>query len=44
MADAGGGNAHWAETPDAAPAIFAEELEGLTLVVAQNVSLEIRPR
>jgi Ca-activated chloride channel family protein len=44
MADAGGGNAHWAETPDAAPAIFAEELEGLTRVVAQNVSVEIRPR
>jgi hypothetical protein len=43
-ADAGGGNAHYAETPDAAPAIFAEELEGLTRVVAQNVSLEIRPQ
>ncbi len=44
MADAGGGNAHYAETPDAAPAIFAAELEGLTSVVAQNVSLEIRPQ
>jgi Ca-activated chloride channel homolog len=43
MADAGGGAAHFAETPDAAPAIFALELEGLTQVVAQNVSLEIRP-
>jgi Ca-activated chloride channel family protein len=43
MADAGGGNAHYAETPDAAPAIFAEELEGLTALVAQNVSVEIRP-
>ena len=43
MADAGGGSAHFAETPDAAPAIFAQELEGLTQVVAQNVSLEIRP-
>ena len=43
MADAGGGAAHFAETPDAAPAIFAQELEGLTQVVAQNVSLEIRP-
>ena len=44
MADAGGGNAHYAETPDEAPAIFAQELEGLASVVAQNVSLEIRPR
>lgn len=43
MADAGGGNAHYAETPDAAPAIFAEELDGLTKLVAQNVSAEIRP-
>jgi Ca-activated chloride channel family protein len=44
MADAGGGNAHYAETPDAAPAIFAQELEGLTQLTAQNVSVEIRPR
>lgn len=43
MADAGGGNAHYAETPDAAPAIFARELDGLTRLVAQNVSVEIRP-
>jgi Ca-activated chloride channel family protein len=44
MADAGGGNAHYAPTPDAAPAIFAQELEGLTQLAAQNVSVEIRPR
>src|SRR5215211_586901 len=44
MADAGGGNAHYAESPDAAPAIFAQELEGLTQLAAQNVSVEIRPR
>jgi Ca-activated chloride channel family protein len=43
MADAGGGNAHFAPTPDAAPAIFADEFEGLASVVAQNVSVEIRP-
>lgn len=43
MGDAGGGNAHFAPTPDAAPAIFAEEFEGLASVVAQNVSIEIRP-
>lgn len=43
LADAGGGNAHWAATPDEAPAIFARELEGLTNVAAQNVSVELRP-
>ena len=42
MADAAGGNAHFAATPDEAPAIFAEEFEGLTTLVAQNVSVEIR--
>src|SRR6266540_2025060 len=44
MADAGGGNAHYAETPDAARSIFAGELQGLTQLAAQNVSVEIRPR
>ncbi len=43
MADAGGGNAHWAETPDMAPGIFAREFDGLTRLCAQNVSVEIRP-
>jgi Ca-activated chloride channel family protein len=43
MADAGGGNAHYAETADAAPGIFSRELDGLMLVAAQNVSIEIRP-
>ncbi len=43
MADAGGGNAHYAPTPDQAPAIFAQEFEGLVSLVAQNVSAEIRP-
>jgi Ca-activated chloride channel family protein len=43
MADAGGGNAYFAPTPDAAPAIFADEFEGLASIVAQNVSVEIRP-
>jgi Ca-activated chloride channel homolog len=44
MADAGMGGSHWAENPDAAPAIFAREFDGLTRLVAQNLSLEIRPR
>ena len=42
MADAGGGTGHFAATPEAAPAIFAAEFEGLASVVAQNVSVEIR--
>jgi Ca-activated chloride channel homolog len=43
MADAGRGNAHHAPTADAAPAIFAQEVEGLTSLVAQNVTVEVRP-
>lgn len=43
LADAGGGKGHYAPTPDAAPAIFADQLDGLTRLVAQNVSVEIRP-
>ncbi|HXF37031.1 MAG TPA: VWA domain-containing protein [Actinomycetota bacterium] len=43
MADAGGGNAHHAETPEDAPGIFAAEFEDLVRLVAQNVSVEIRP-
>lgn len=43
LADAGGGNAHWAASPDDAPALFARELEGLASVAAQNVSVELRP-
>jgi len=43
MADAGGGSTYFAATPDDAPGIFERELEGLTKVVAQNVTLEIRP-
>ena len=43
MADAGGGNAHYAASADAAPAIFAAEFDDLTRLWAQNLSLEIRP-
>ena len=43
MADAGQGNAHFAPTPDDAAAIFAQEFEDLSTLVAQNVSVEIRP-
>ena len=43
MADGGRGGAYFAETPDAAPEIFAQEFEDLVTLVAQNVSVEIRP-
>jgi Ca-activated chloride channel family protein len=43
MADAGGGSTYFAATPDDAPGIFERELEGLTRVAAQNVTLEVRP-
>ncbi len=43
MADAGGGTAHFAETPEDAPGVFGREFSDLVSVVAQNVSVEIRP-
>jgi Ca-activated chloride channel family protein len=43
IADASGGATYFAENPDDAPAIFAEEFEGLTKLVAQNLSVEICP-
>jgi len=43
IADASGGATYFAENPDDAPAIFSEEFEGLTTLVAQNVSVEIMP-
>lgn len=43
MADAGGGKSYYAAGPEEAPGIFAEEFEGLMSLVAQNVSVEIRP-
>jgi len=43
MADSGGGHPYFAETPEQAPAIFEQEYEGLASIVAQNVSVELRP-
>jgi len=43
MAKAAGGNSHFIASPEDAPAIFADEFEDLTSLVAQNVSVEIRP-
>jgi len=43
MANAGHGNAHYAGSVEDAPGIFAEEFDDLASIVAQNVSVEIRP-
>ncbi len=43
LADAGSGNDYWCAGPDQAPQIFNDEFEGLASVVAQNVSVELRP-
>jgi Ca-activated chloride channel family protein len=43
MADAGRGNDHFAASPEEAPSIFTQEFEGLATLVAQNLSVEIRP-
>ena len=43
MADAGRGNARWAQGPDEAAGVFLDEFDGLATIVAQNMSVEIRP-
>ncbi len=43
IAGSSDGNTYFAETPEDAPGIFAEEFDGLASLVAQNVSVEIRP-
>lgn len=43
MADAGGGNTYYIEHEDQAAAIFADELQGLLDLGAQNVAVEVRP-
>lgn len=43
LADAGAGNDYWCAGPDQAPQIFNDEFKGLASVVAQNVSVELRP-
>jgi Ca-activated chloride channel family protein len=43
MADGGGGAGHFAESPDDAPAIFGQEFADLVSLVAQNVSVKVRP-
>ena len=43
FADAGSGNNYWCAGPDQAPQVFAAEFQGLASVVAQNISVELRP-
>jgi len=43
IADSGGGSGHFAQSPDDAPGIFAEEFADLATLVAQNLSVEVRP-
>ena len=42
LADAGGGNTHYIEHPDQAPAIFQSEVDELLSLTAQNVTADIR--
>ncbi|HEX6308995.1 MAG TPA: VWA domain-containing protein [Longimicrobiales bacterium] len=42
MADAGGGNMYYIERTDQAASIFADELQGLLDLGAQNVAVEVR--
>lgn len=44
LADAGSGNDYWCAGPDQAPQVFTAEFEGLASVVAQNISVEVRPQ
>lgn len=43
LADAGRGRGWFAESTEDIPAIFAQEFDDLVSIVAQNVSLELRP-
>lgn len=43
MAEAGGGNTYYIESAEQAPGIFAEEVEGLLSLVAQNISVDVAP-
>lgn len=43
MADAGGGNTYYIEERDQATAIFADELQGLLSLGAQNVAIRVEP-
>jgi len=42
LADAGGGNSHYIEHPDQAPAVFKSELDELLTLSAQNLTVELK--
>ncbi len=42
MAEAGDGHTYYIETPDQAPTIFEEEIEGLLSLAAQNVAVRLQ--
>jgi Ca-activated chloride channel family protein len=43
MAEAGGGNFYFIESPDTIPEIFQQELAGLLSITAQNIQLKYTP-
>ena len=43
MADAGGGAFYFIESPEVAPSIFEEELQGLLNVIGQNLTISFEP-
>lgn len=43
MAEAGGGSTYYIEDPDGAPAVFAEEIEGLLSLCAHDIRVAVRP-
>ena len=43
MAEAGGGNFYFIESPDTIPQIFQQELAGLLSITAQNIQLKYTP-
>lgn len=42
MAEAGGGNFYYIESPDQIPGIFEQELSGLLSIIAQNLTVKVK--
>jgi Ca-activated chloride channel family protein len=42
LAEAGGGHTYYIEEPDQAPGVFAEEIEGLLSLAAQNITVRLQ--
>ncbi|NLI12633.1 MAG: VWA domain-containing protein, partial [Peptococcaceae bacterium] len=43
MAEAGGGNFYYIQSPDQVPGIFEQELSGLLNTIAQNLTIKLKP-